>query len=218
MYLPASFEEKRIEVLHALIRERPLGALIVLTSQGLDANHIPFEIDPDPAPLGTLRAHISRANPLWRAQRADLEALVLFCGPQGYVTPSWYATKREDGAVVPTWNYIVVHGRGRLGFIEDRERIRAHVARMTAHHESSRTDPWKISDAPADYLEKQLARIVGLEIPLRELTGKWKLSQNRNERDRRGLLEGLSEEGRPAAQELAEAVRRSLEPATTPQR
>jgi len=211
MYLPASFEEKHIETLHALIRERPLGALVALTTLGLEANHVPFEIDPQPAPLGTLRAHIARANPLHRSARSEVDALVLFSGPHGYVSPSWYAMKRETGAVVPTWNYVIVHARGALRFVEDRARLREHVARLTARHEAARAEPWKITDAPPDYLEKMLQSIVGVEIVLRELTGKWKLGQNRNERDRRSLLEGLSHEGAAAA-ELAQAVRRTLEP------
>jgi transcriptional regulator len=209
MYLPASFQEQRIETLHALIRERPLGALVALTTEGIEANHIPFEIDPAPGPFGTLRAHIARANALHRTARAEVDALVLFSGPQGYISPSWYAAKRETGAVVPTWNYIVVHARGTLRFVEDRERLRTHVARMTARHEAPRPEPWSITDAPPDYLEKMLKGIVGIEIEVRALTGKWKLGQNRNARDRASLLEGLCREG-AAATELAEAVRRTL--------
>ena len=210
MYLPASFAEKRIETLHELIRTHPFGALVVLTAGGLDANHLPFEIDPVPAPWGTLRAHISRSNPLFRAERPDVEALVLFGGAQGYVTPSWYPEKSLSGAVVPTWNYIVVHARGTLRFVEDPERIRAHVERMTSRQERGSEAPWKLADAPEDYIAKQLTRIVGIEIALTELIGKWKLSQNRTEQDRRGLLAGLEQEG-PAAAEMAKAVRRTLE-------
>jgi transcriptional regulator len=210
MYLPESFAERRSERLHEFIRSHPLGALVVLTRTGLDANHLPFDVDPVPAPLGTLRAHISRANPLYKAERPEVEALVLFRGAQGYVTPSWYPEKSLSGAVVPTWNYIVVHARGALRFIEDPQRIRAHVERMTTEHERARETPWKLADAPADYIAKQLARIVGIEFTLTELVGKWKVSQNRTERDRRGLLAGLEQEAADT-DEMVDAVRATLE-------
>ena len=164
MYLPKHFEETRVDVLHALIRAHPLGALVVITRDGLDANHIPLEVDPDPAPFGTLRGHIARANPLWREISGDAPTLAIFQGPDTYVSPAWYATKQQTGKVVPTWNYAVVHAHGSLRFIDDRAWLRAFVQRLTDRHEASRADPWKVTDAPADYVETQLGAIIGLEM------------------------------------------------------
>ena len=191
MYLPQHFEETRVEVLHQLIHEHPLGALVTLTSSGLTANHIPFEVEPDPAPFGTLRGHIARANPLWRDFSRDVEALAIFQGPGTYVSPSWYPTKRETAKVVPTWNYAVVHAHGAVRFIDDRAWLRAFVEKLTNRHEAGRREPWKITDAPSDYIEKQLGAIIGLEITVARLVGKWKVSQNRPVQDRNGVVEGL---------------------------
>lgn len=210
MYMPKHFEETRVDVLHALIRAHPLGALVVMTVSGLDANHIPLEIDPDPAPLGTLRGHIARANPLWREAAPDGEALVIFQGPDTYISPAWYPTKQETGKVVPTWNYAVVHAHGRVRFIDDRAWLRAFVERLTNRHEAARTDPWRITDAPADYIEAQLGGIIGLEIPVARLVGKWKVSQNRPPQDREGAAGGLAREGGEAAAAMARLVRRSV--------
>ncbi len=209
MYLPQHFEETRVPVLHELIRSYPLGALVVLTPRGLDANHIPFEIDPEPAPLGTLRGHIARANPLWREVAADGAALAIFQGPGTYISPSLYPTKRETAKVVPTWNYAVVHAHGPLHFIDDRAWLRGFVARLTARHEAARRDPWKITDAPAEFIETQLGAIIGLEIPITRLIGKWKVSQNRPRQDRDGVVEGLLQQGDPAAVAMANLVRES---------
>jgi len=191
MYLPQHFEETRVEVLHQLIHEHPLGALVTLTSSGLTANHIPFEVEPDPAPFGTLRGHIARANPLWRDFSRDVEALAIFQGPGTYVSPSWYPTKRETAKVVPTWNYAVVHAHGAIRFIDDRAWLRAFVEKLTNRHEAGRREPWKITDAPSDYIEKQLGAIIGIEITVARLVGKWKVSQNRPVQDRDGVVEGL---------------------------
>lgn len=210
MYLPKHFEETRVEVLHELIRAQPLGALVVMTASGLDANHIPLEIDPDPAPFGTLRGHIARANPLWREAARDAEALVIFQGPGTYISPAWYATKQETGKVVPTWNYAVVHAHGPVRFIDDRAWLRGFVERLTNRHEAARPDPWQITDAPADYIDKQLGAIIGLEIPLTRLVGKWKVSQNRPAQDRDGAAAGLSREGGESAAAMARLVRRSV--------
>jgi transcriptional regulator len=209
MYLPKHFEETRVETLHELIRAHPLGALVTLTPGGLDANHIPFEVDPEPAPFGTLRGHVARANPVWRDFARDVEALVMFQGPETYVSPSWYPSKQETAKVVPTWNYVVVHAHGPLRFIDDRRWLRAFVERLTNRHEAGRRDPWKITDAPADYIDKQVGAIVGLEIPLTRLVGKWKVSQNRPAQDRDGVVEGLRRQGDPASVAMADAVRRA---------
>lgn len=208
MYLPKHFEETRVETLHELIRTHPLGALVALGPGGLDANHVPFEVDPGPAPFGTLRAHVARANPVWK-EAAGAEVLVLFQGPEIYISPSWYPTKQETARVVPTWNYAVVHAHGRLRAVEDRDWLRAFVTRLTDRHEEGRPDPWKVTDAPADYVEAMLGGIVGLEIPLTRLVGKWKVSQNRPASDQAGVVEGLSRASDPAAVAMARLVQRA---------
>lgn len=209
MYLPKLFEETRVEVLHDLIRAHPLGALVTLTAGGLEANHIPFEVDTDPGPFGTLRGHVARANPVWREASAGTEALVIFHGPGAYISPAWYPTKAETGRVVPTWNYAVVHAYGVPRFIEDRAWLRGFVERLTTRHEAGRREPWKVTDAPADFIDTQVGAIVGLEIPLARLIGKWKVSQNRPPPDRAGVVEGLlRERGDPAAA-MADLVRRA---------
>lgn len=205
MYLPKHFEETRVDVLHGLIRAHPLGALVTAGAGGLEADHVPFEIDPDPAPFGTLRAHVARANPVWRDGAGD--ALVLFQGPEIYVTPSWYPTKRESGKVVPTWNYVAVHAYGRLRAIDDPAWLRAFVTRLTDRHEARRAAPWKVSDAPGDYVDQLLAAIVGIELPVARLLGKWKVSQNRPAADRAGVVAGLEGDGGDAARAMAAAVR-----------
>ncbi len=211
MYLPKHFEETRIEVLHELIRSHPLGTLVTLASQGLDANHIPFEIDPSPAPFGTLRGHVARANPLWREPPRGVDALAIFQGPQAYVSPSWYPSKRETGKVVPTWNYAVVHAHGPLRIIDDRAWLRALVERLTRRHEAGRREPWQVTDAPPDFIEAQLAAIVGIEMPIARLAGKWKTSQNRSPRDRAGAAEGLAQDAGESAAAMADLVRRTLD-------
>jgi transcriptional regulator len=209
VYLPSHFAETRVEVLHGLIAAHPLGALVVATPGGLDANHIPFEVDPEPAPFGTLSGHIARANPLWREAPRDADALVIFQGPSTYVSPAWYPTKSETGRVVPTWNYAVVHAHGPLRFIDDRAWLRRFVERLTNRHEASRPEPWQVTDAPAEYIEAQLGAIIGLEIPVRRLVGKWKVSQNRSAADRAGVSDAVSREGGQTGQAMARLVRES---------
>lgn len=205
MYLPKHFEETRVDVLHGLIRAHPLGALVTTGVSGLEANHVPFEIDPDPAPFGTLRGHVARANPVWRDGVGD--ALVIFQGPELYVSPSWYPSKQEGGKVVPTWNYAVVHAHGALRAIDDAAWLRAFVTRLTDRHEGRRAAPWKVTDAPADYVDKMLTAIVGIELPIARLAGKWKVSQNRPAADRAGVIAGLEADGDDAARAMAAAVR-----------
>jgi transcriptional regulator len=209
MYIPKHFEETRLEILHALMRAHPLAALVTLTPDGLDANHLPFEIDPEPAPFGTLRGHLARANSLWRDFSPGVQALAIFQGPDTYISPSWYPTKQETGRVVPTWNYAVVHAHGPLRVIEDRRWLRGFVERLTNCHEASHSTPWKVTDAPADYLDKQLGAIVGLEMPIARLVGKWKVSQNRPAHDQDGVVQGLLQEGRESATAMAGLLRQS---------
>jgi transcriptional regulator len=203
MYNPSTFKEARVPVLHDFIRQHGFGTLVTLRPDGLEADHLPFELDPEPAPLGTLRGHVARANPVWQTTRRDVEALVVFLGPNVYVTPGWYPTKQETGQVVPTWNYVVVHARGRLHAIEDRAWLRGLVARLTARHERGRERPWSSTDAPPDFIEAMVNGIVGLEIPIVRLEGKWKVSQNRNAADRRGVIAGLRAAGDPASAAMA---------------
>jgi transcriptional regulator len=207
MYIPRHFAEERPEVLHRLIEAYPFGTLVTLTADGLDANHLPFELDPEPEPLGTLRGHVARGNPVWRSVARDAEVLVVFQGPEAYVSPALYPSKREHGRVVPTWNYAVVHAHGPVRAVEDREWLRGLVERLTSRHERARRDPWKLTDAPADFVEKMLRAIVGLEIPIARLAGKWKLSQNRSPADRLGVIEGLSSEGGELRAAMAELMR-----------
>jgi transcriptional regulator len=206
MYTPSHFSESRVEVMHALIREHPLAALVTLGAEGLNANHIPMEVDAEPAPFGTLRGHVARANPVWKDSATDVEALVIFQGPSGYVTPSWYATKRDTGKVVPTYNYAVVHAYGSLRFVEEAAWLRDLVGRLTARFESRRNEPWKVTDAPAVFIETQLRAIVGIEIPISRLLGKWKMSQNRTAADQAGVVRGLRESADADAAWIAQSV------------
>ena len=212
MYLPSHFEETRVDVLHRLIRSRPLGALVTFGADGLNANHIPFEIDPDPAPFGTLRAHVARANPVWREFSKEVEPLVIFQGAQIYITPSWYQTKKETGKVVPTFNYIVVHACGTMRVFEDADWLRKFVCGLTDRFEASRAQPWAVTDAPEDFVDMQLRAIVGIEIQLTRLIGKWKTSQNRPAEDQLGVVAGLRESDDAVAQAMAAAVEQNRKP------
>jgi transcriptional regulator len=211
MYLPRHFEETDVGVLHQFIRAHPFGALVTTTTGGLDANHIPFVLESEPAPYGTLRGHIARANPLWRECAAATPALVLFQGENAFVSPSWYPSKQETGKVVPTWNYVVVHAHGPLRFIDDAAWVRAHVETLTNQHEHERAAPWRVTDAPPDFIERLVQGLVGLEIPIARLVGKWKVSQNRSDRDREGVADGLTAEGTASAATMADLVRRAAE-------
>ena len=181
--------------------------MITRSADGVEANHLPFELDPEPGPFGTLRGHVARANPVWHESLPEAESLIIFQGPAGYISPSWYATKQENGEVVPTWNYAVVQARGPLHFIEDREWLLGLVTRLTVRHEAGSTEPWHVSDAPAPFIQQLLGAIVGFEVPIRLLQGKWKLSQNRPQKDQQGIVRGLSALGDDAAASLATMVR-----------
>jgi transcriptional regulator len=193
MYTPTHFDETRGDVLHALMREHPFGLLITQNAAGIEANGVPFLFDPDRGPHGTLRAHVARANPVWREARTDVESLVVFQGPQTYISPAWYATKAQTGKVVPTWNYVMVEARGRLQVRDDPEWVLRMVSQLTDRHEGARAEPWKVGDAPADFVATMLKAIVGIEIELTSLRGKWKVSQNRPAADREGVIKGLGE-------------------------
>jgi transcriptional regulator len=198
VYLPRHFEQQDPAALQQLMREHPLAALVHGGPDGLTADHLPLEYD---AASSCLRGHVARANPLWqRAQGGPV--LVLFGGPQAYVSPGWYPGKTEHHKVVPTWNYAVVHAHGSLRAVDDAPWLRALVGRLTDHHEATRPTPWSVNDAPDDYVQQMLRAIVGIEIQVTRLVGKWKLSQNRSQADRQGVVTGLAE-GEAAAQALA---------------
>ncbi|MFM0279137.1 FMN-binding negative transcriptional regulator [Paraburkholderia sediminicola] len=201
MYMPAHFEENRPEVLHRLIAEQPFGTLITHGPNGLDANHLPFEFDAKLTPEGgdakpahshgILRAHVARANPVWQEVAANPETLVIFQGPAAYISPTWYPSKHETHRQVPTYNYMVVHAHGRITVRDDEAFVRGLVARLTRKMEAGEPVPWKMGDAPADYIAQMLGAIVGLEIEVTRLVGKWKLGQNKEAADRRGAADAL---------------------------
>jgi transcriptional regulator len=186
MYIPGHFDERRPALLHGLIAQHPLGTVITHRAGGLEADHIPFELcaASESAPFGVLRAHVARANPLWRHEG---EALVVFQGPSAYVSPSLYEDKPLTGKVVPTWNYMAVHAHGMLKAIDDPAWIRALLERLTARHEGQRAAPWSVHDAPPEYIDKLLGAIVGIEIPVQRMQGKWKVSQNRSAHDQQAV-------------------------------
>lgn len=205
MYQPPHFREDRIEVQHGLIRAHPLGLLVSAGPGGLMANPLPFLIDPEEGANGTLRVHLARANAQWRELALVEECLVVFQGPQDYVTPSWYATKREHGRVVPTWNYATVHAWGRPRVIEDPAWLARQIEALTRLREEGRAAPWAVGDAPGDFVAAQIRGIVGVEIPVSRIEGKWKVSQNRPEADRAGVATGLREQGE-AGRSMADLV------------
>lgn len=212
MYLPRTFAEPDHARIHALVAAHPLGVLVT-TAAGLDAEHVPFELDATPAPHapgGTLRCHVARANPIWRALGAGAEALVVFRGPDTYVTPSWYTSKAEHGEVVPTWNYAVAHAHGTARAVEDRAWLRGLVGRLTATMEAGRPAPWHVEDAPEAFIDELLQAIVGIEIGVARWVGKTKASQNRTPEDRAGVVRGLRAEGDARALASAELVERHL--------
>jgi transcriptional regulator len=206
MYQPPHFREDDLAVQHALIKAHPLGLLVTFGSDGLEANPIPFVLEASASSLGTLKAHLSRANPQWRNFDPAQEALVVFQGPETYITPSWYAAKREHGKVVPTWNYAIVQARGRLTIRDDPDWLLQQITTMTDMHEAPRPEPWNVNDAPAPFVAAQLKGIVGIEIEITRIEGKWKVSQNRPEADRLGVSAGLRLSQDDASHQMAELV------------
>lgn len=211
MYVPPHFREERIPVLHGLMRDRPFATLVTQGASGLVASHIPLELNPEPAPYGTLRGHLARANPQGLDPASDQEALVIFSGPHAYISPSWYAEKQATGRVVPTWNYVTVHAYGRLRAFDDRDRLLALVRALTERHEAGFDAPWAVEDAPEDFVGHMLKGIVGFELPITRLEGKWKISQNRNAADRAGVIAGLRKSGRPDDVALAGLTAETLD-------
>lgn len=206
MYVPAMFDESRPEVLHRFVRAHPLGMLVTHTAAGLGAEMLPFLLDDTPG-AERLLAHVARANPVWQQCRDGDEVLVVFNGAQGYISPNGYPSKAETHRHVPTWNYETVQARGRIRIRDDVAFARGVVARLTRVHEAGQPVPWKMGDAPADYLEAELSQIVGIEIPLSSLRGKRKLSQNRTPRDFAGTVDALEARGAHALVKAMKAAR-----------
>lgn len=205
MYQPPHFMETDPATLHALMRAHPLGLMISATPDGPIADPVPMLLDADAGPHGRLRAHVARANPHWKTIAAQPESpvLVVFQGADDYITPSWYATKRETGKVVPTWNYATVQAKGPARIIEDTNWLARQITDLTRAHEDRRAEPWAVTDAPERFIDAQLRGIVGIEIEIAKLSGKWKVSQNRSEADRHGVADGLGQSV------MAELVRQS---------
>ena len=203
MYVPAHFAETRKEVLHSRIVQHPFGTLITHGSSGLDANHIPFELAAEDGELGVLRAHVARANPVWQEVANGDEVLVVFHAGDAYISPNWYPSKHELHKQVPTWNYVVVHAHGRITILDDERYVRGVVGRLTRTHEASEPKPWKMGDAPKDYVDAMVKAIVGVQIEVTRLVGKSKLSQNKEARDIHGAAEALKSSGES---QLADAM------------
>ncbi len=209
MYIPPAFLDTDLPSIHATMREARLANLVTSTAQCLISTPLPLFLDETEGEHGVLYGHLARANPQWK-EPPTADALAIFMGPDAYVTPAWYETKRETGKVVPTWNYVAVHAYGPVEFFEDAERLLAVVTRLTNLYEGPRAEmgaePWAVSDAPPDFIKSQLRGIVGLRLPITRLDGKRKMSQNRNAQDRAGVVEGLSESTRPSDRIVAELI------------
>lgn len=211
MYLPKQFEVTEVAVMQQLIRDYPLATLISRTAEVINANHIPLMLLPERLPWGCLQGHVARANPLLQEVRDNPEVLVIFQGAQSYISPAWYPSKQEHHRVVPTWNYTAVHAYGSLRVIEDHSWLHTHLAAMTAQHETELPEPWQLSDAPAEYIEKMLNAIVGIEIQITTLQGKWKVSQNRPSQDQQGVATALQAQGQSAMATLVKQFGRTQE-------
>lgn len=209
MYLPEQFRVDDVAALHALMRARPFATLVSAAADGLTATHLPTVLKDD-GPYGTIECHVARANPHWRAFAGGTEALLIFQGPEGYITPNWYASKAEHGKVVPTWNYAVVHAHGRAEAMDDVAWLRRHVGELTAQQEASEAKPWAVTDAPESFIAGMARAIVGIRLPIARLEGKWKMSQNRELEDRKGVVAGLSARGEGEDAAIAATVRRLM--------
>ncbi len=217
MYQPSHFVETRPEVLHTLVRSHPLAALVTLSAQGLDANHIPLLLRTHASGRTTLVGHVARANPVWKDTDLAVPVLAIFQGPQHYISPGWYATKAEHGKVVPTWNYAVVHAKGLLTVYDDPVWVRSQMQQLTTQQEAPMPQPWAIDDAPRDYTDKMVSAVVGLEIVVDEWVGKWKVSQNQPAANQRSLRDALAQQPTDAARHMAAWVPQSeADPGTRP--
>jgi transcriptional regulator len=210
MYIPAHFDEKRDDVLYQLIVDHPLATIVTFGRDGLAANHIPFLLERAAEGHGALIGHVARNNPLWHDHDVDVDALVIFEGPSAYISPNWYTTKQETHEVVPTYNYTVVHAYGRIIVHDDARWVRGAIGKLTKAMEASQPVPWRMADAPSDFLRRQIEQIVGIEIPIARLSGKWKTSQNRVASDRAGVVGGLRKSGNASQMEMADLVQDTL--------
>ena len=206
MYRPNAFQEDRPEVLHAAMREIGAATVVSQGADGLVATHAPIELSPEPSPYGTIRFHVAKANPHAEAIGRGEPLLVIFQGPQGYITPSWYPTKQLTGKVVPTWNYVAIHAYGKADIIADGAALRAHLAALTDRFEETNHDPWKLDDAPSSFIDGMCRALVGFEVRLERIEGKWKMSQNRSSDDRNGVVNGLRARGDEFARKMAALI------------
>jgi transcriptional regulator len=207
MYIPPAFREDDLPTIHAEMRKIQLATLVTITTNGLVATHLPLILDSSAGEYGTLLGHVARGNSQWRESLLDVDALAIFTASDAYVTPNWYPSKQETGKVVPTWMYAAIHAYGKIRFIDDPEWLRDLVTRLTDKHEAESSRPWKVTDAPAAYVDAQLARIVGVELPISRLEGKWKFDQRSSEADRLGVMAGLEASGTPGNLEAAGVMR-----------
>ena len=203
MYNPSHFQETRLDVLHGLIRQQPLSTLVTLTADGLVANHIPLYLRFDGTGQGTLVGHVARANPIWQDFDANTAVLAIFQGPHKYITPRAYATKAEHGKVVPTWNYVTVHARGPLQVQQEPVWIRAQLMDLVTQQEAPAPKPWAVDDAPREYTDTMIRALVGISMPIVDLSGKWKVSQNQPAVNQASLLQSLRAEGTADADAMA---------------
>jgi transcriptional regulator len=206
MYIPKLHEETDLGVLHALMRAHPLGTWATQGDGEIIVNHVPFVLDPSRGPYGLLRCHVARANGAWQLFSKTVPSVVVFHGPNAYVSPSWYPSKQDDGRVVPTWNYTVVHAHGIPAIVEDQAQLIRHLTELTASHEENQAVPWQLADAPAAFIEQMSRHIVGIEIPISRIFGKWKVSQNRSSADRVGVVAGLRGNNDKPSREIADLV------------
>ncbi len=207
MYIPKLHEESDLNVLHALMRSYPLGTWATQGEGELIVNHIPFFLDASRGPYGLLRCHVARADNVWELFSKTVPSVIVFHGPDAYVSPSWYPSKQAHGKVVPTWNYAVVHAHGIPAVIEDGMQLMEHLTELTLHQESSQAAPWQVSDAPAEFIEQMSRHIVGIEVPISRIFGKWKVSQNRSSADRLGAAAGLRGRSDSKARKVADLVK-----------
>jgi transcriptional regulator len=211
MYVPKFNEVKDVPVLQNFMESNPLGAWTTIAKGDIVANHIPFLLHREEGEMGTLVGHVARQNNIWQEYSDAKNSLVIFQGAQSYMNPNWYPSKHEDGKGVPTWCYMVAHVEGIPRTIEDPEWLLQHVNELTNKHEGKQSLPWKVSDAPDDFIDMLIKGIVGIEIPITKITGKWKLDQNRTESDRQGVIEGLSSTESPQSHQIAEQLTRHIE-------
>ncbi len=205
MFQPPVFREDRPDIMHDLMRAHPFATIVSSATGGLSADHVPLVLKMDG--MGILQGHLAAANPLFQHADGPIEVLAIFQGPQSYITPSWYPSKKEHGKVVPTWNYVVVHARGTLRFIRDTDWLMAHLHDLTDQQESHRPAPWAVSDAPDDFVARQLRALVGFEIAITDLAGTWKVSQNKQDADRAGVEFGLRQDADPQSASVSELVK-----------